>query len=99
MNEHANIVQVARHYPGNGRRDEVAGVLRVLAEDARLASGCFGAQITTSDRNQDALVLISRWESAEANRKFQQQEAYTGFEREIKDSLSRPVDVETFTTA
>jgi len=68
MNEHANVVNVARHHPAGGRRDEVAGMLRVLAEDARKAPGCFGAQITSSDRDRDALVLISRWESAEAMR-------------------------------
>ncbi|HYL08140.1 MAG TPA: antibiotic biosynthesis monooxygenase family protein [Candidatus Udaeobacter sp.] len=99
MNEHANVVNVARHHPAGGRRDEVAGMLRVLAEDARKAPGCFGAQITSSDRDRDGLVLISRWESAEAMRKFQQQDEYTGFEREIGESLSRPLDSETFTTA
>ncbi len=99
MNDHANVVQIARHYATEGRRDEVAGVLRVLAEDARKAPGCFGAQLTESDRDSHALVLISRWESADAMEQFRRQPEYTGFEREIADSMSRGPDVETFTTA
>ena len=99
MNDHASVVQVSRHVPADGRTDEVAGVLRVLAEDARKAPGCFGAQLAASDRDGHALVLIARWESAEAMNRFKQQPEYTGFEREIADSLRRAPETELFTTA
>lgn len=98
MSEHANVVQVSRHYAADGRRDEVAGVLRVLAEDARKAPGCFGAQLTESDQDGHALVLVARWESQQAMERFKQQPEYTGFEREIAESLRRAPETELFTT-
>lgn len=99
MNDHASVVQVSRHYPADGRRDEVAGVLRVLAEDARKAPGCFGAQLAASDQDGHALVFIARWENADAMNSFKGQAEYTGFEREIADSLRKAPQTETFTTA
>ncbi len=98
MNEHASVVQVSRHYPADGRRDEVAGVLRVLAEDARKAKGCFGAQLTESDQDGHALVLVARWDSQQAMERFKRQPEYTGFEREIAESLRRAPETELFTT-
>ncbi len=98
MSDHANVVQVSRHYAADGRRDEVAGVIRVLAEDARKAPGCFGAQLAESDQDGHALVLIARWESQQAMERFKQQPEYTGFEREIADSLRRAPETELFTT-
>ena len=54
---------MVRHEAAKGKRDEVAGLLKAMAEAARLAPGCFGAQVTSSDRDGESLVLVSRWES------------------------------------
>jgi quinol monooxygenase YgiN len=95
MNDHATVVRVERREPAAGRRDEVAGVLKSVAETARDASGCFGAQVATSDREPTQVVLISRWESTEAMQKFHSQPDYTSLERTL-DGAPR---IELFTTA
>ncbi len=95
MNEHASVVRVERHQPGAGKRDEVAGVLRSAAEALRDAKGCFGAQVASSDRNPDQLVLIERWDSDEAMRSFHQRPEFTSLER----SLDGKPTVEVFATA
>ena len=95
MNDHASVVRVERHEPGAGRRDEVAGVLKSAAEVARGASGCFGAQVASSDREPTQVVMISRWESEDAMRKFHSQPDYTSLER----TLDTKPKVELFTTA
>ncbi len=99
MNDHASVVRVARHVPAAGRRDEVAGVLKSAAEAARDASGCFGAQVASSDREPDQVVLISRWESSEAMQKFHSQPEFTSLQRTIEGSLEGAPAVEMFTTA
>ena len=95
MNDHARVVRVERHSPGAGRRDEVAGVLKMAAETARDAAGCFGAQVASSDRNPDQLVLIERWESEETMRSFHERPEFTSLERTLNGKPS----VEVFTTA
>ena len=95
MNDHAAVVRVERREPGAGRRDEVAGVLKSVAEAARDASGCFGAQVASWDREPTQVVLISRWESEDAMKKFTSQPDYTSLERTLDGSPR----VEVFTTA
>jgi quinol monooxygenase YgiN len=95
MNDHARVVRVERHSPAAGRRDEVAGVLKSAAETARDAKGCYGAQVASSDRAPDELVLIERWESEEAMRSFHERPEFTSLIRTI-DGTPR---VEVFTTA
>jgi len=99
MNDHATVVRVERHEPGAGRRDEVAGVLKTLAETARDANGCFGAQVATSDREPTQVTLISRWESEEAMKRFHSDTSYTSLERTLDDSVDGKPRVEIFTTA
>ena len=99
MKDHASVVRVSRHQPTDGRRDEVAGLLKAIAESMRDAPGCFGAQVTSSNRDGAELVLISRWESGDAMEKYNAQPEFTGFQREVKTSLAGPPDVEVFTTA
>jgi quinol monooxygenase YgiN len=99
MNDHATIVRVERHEPAAGRRDEVAGVLKSVAEAARDASGCFGAQVAASDREPTQLVLISRWESEDAMKHFHSGAGYTSLERTLDGSLDGKPRVEVFTTA
>jgi quinol monooxygenase YgiN len=69
-------------------------VLKSAAEAARDASGCFGAQVASSDREPTQVVLISRWESEEAMQKFHAQPDYTSLERTLEDTPK----VEVFTT-
>lgn len=95
MNDHASVVRIERHEPAAGRRDEVAGVLKSAAETARDASGCFGAQVTTSDRQPTQVVLIERWESEDAMRRFHERPEFTSLERTLDNKPS----VEVFTTA
>jgi len=95
MNDHAAVVRVQRHEPGAGRRDEVEGVLKSAAQAARDASGCFGAQVATSDREPTQVVLIERWESPEAMERFHSRPEYTSLERTLDESPK----VEVFTTA
>ncbi|TMF37798.1 MAG: hypothetical protein E6I27_08090 [Chloroflexi bacterium] len=99
MNEHAGVVRLVRHDPGTGRRDEVAGVLKAMAEAARDAPGCFGAQVATSDRDGETLVLISRWESAEAMNHFGDDPGFASLRDQLKESVSKQPDVEVLTTA
>ena len=99
MSEHATVVRVERHEPAAGRRDEVAGVLKSVAEAAREASGCFGAQVASSDRDPSQVVLISRWESSDAVEKFHSQPDYTSLERTLDGSEQARPALETFTTA
>jgi len=99
MNDHAAVVRVQRHEPGAGRRDEVAGVLKSAAQAARDASGCFGAQVATSDREPTQVVLIERWESPEAMEKFGESADFTSLRRQLEPGLTGPPQVEILTTA
>ncbi|HKC19066.1 MAG TPA: antibiotic biosynthesis monooxygenase family protein [Candidatus Dormibacteraeota bacterium] len=88
-------MRVERHEPAAGRRDEVAGVLKSAAETMRDAHGCYGAQVTSSDREPTQVVLIERWESADAMREFHERPEFTSLERTLDNKAS----VEVFTTA
>jgi quinol monooxygenase YgiN len=95
MNDHATVVRIERHEPAAGRRDEIAGVLKSAAETARDVHGCYGAQVTTSDRQPTQVVLIERWESEDAMRRFHEGPDFTSLERTLDNKPS----VEVFTTA
>ena len=95
MNDHAGVVRVERHQLGAGKRDEVAGVLKSAAEALRDAKGCFGAQVASSDQDANQMVLIERWESAEAMNSFHERSEFTSLERTIDGAAK----VEVFTTA
>ncbi len=95
MNDHARVIRLERHDAATGRRDEVAGVLKSAAEAARDASGCYGAQVTSSDRAPNQVVLIERWESEDAMRRFHERPEFTSLERTLDSSP----DVEIFVTA
>ena len=95
MNDHATVVRVERHEPGAGKRDEVAGVLKSAAEAARDAKGCYGAQVASSDQDSKQVVLIERWESADAMKSFHERPEFTSLERTLDGSPT----VEVYTTA
>jgi quinol monooxygenase YgiN len=99
MNDHASVVRISRHEPAAGKRDEVAGLLKAVAESMRDAPGCFGAQVMSSNRDGDQLILVGRWESNDTMEKYNGEAEFTGFQREIKDSLKGAPDVEVLTTA
>lgn len=88
MNDHASAVRIERHEIGAGKRDEVAGMLRLAAETARDASGCFGAQVATSDGQPAQVVLIERWESEDAMRRFHERPEFTSLERTLDNKPS-----------
>lgn len=94
MNDHARVVRIERHDAGAGRRDEVAGVLKSAAEAARDANGCYGAQVTSSDREPAQVVLIERWESDDAMRGFHERPEFTSLIR----TLGQAPMVEVFST-
>jgi quinol monooxygenase YgiN len=95
MNDHARVVRVERHEASAGKHDEVAGVLKSAAEALRDAKGCFGAQVASSDRDPNEVVLIERWESREAMEAFHSRSEFTSLERTLDGSPR----VEVFTTA
>jgi quinol monooxygenase YgiN len=99
MNDHATVVRVARYYPSEGRRDEVAGMLKALAESARDAPGCFGAQVTSSDEDTGAVIVVSRWENRDALRRFGDRPENAGVLRDLEPSLTGRPKAEHFTTA
>lgn len=70
MAEHATVIDVSRYHPADGRRDELLAAMRRIASAASEASGCFGSQVCVSEGDPDALVAVSRWESAEALKRF-----------------------------
>lgn len=70
MADHATVIDVSRYYPAQGKRDELLAAMRRLATAANAAAGCFGSQVCTSEGDPEALIAVSRWESAEALRGF-----------------------------
>jgi quinol monooxygenase YgiN len=70
--EHAHVVRVSTFPPADGRRDELVEVCTSLAELARSADGCFGAQVCTLSERPGVLAVVSRWRDPSAV------EAFTG---------------------
>jgi quinol monooxygenase YgiN len=70
MAEHASVVRIARFRPASGRREELVNRLQSGVEGIRQREGCFGAQICTLREDQDAVVVISRWEHETALEQF-----------------------------
>lgn len=99
MSEHAGLVRVGRFHPASGQRDETVIHLNAMAAAAGRAPGCFGAQVTMSDRDPDALVLISRWESPDALQRFADQTEFADIRAKLEPTLTSPPTFELFTTA
>jgi len=70
MAEHAVIIDVSRYHPASGRRNELLAAMNALAATTGGSEGCFGAQVCASDRDEEALVAISRWASPAALEAF-----------------------------
>jgi quinol monooxygenase YgiN len=66
MSEHAHVIRVSAFRPAPGRRDELVDVCQALAELARVADGCFGAQVCQVSERPDDVAVVSRWRDRSA---------------------------------
>jgi len=68
--EHAGLVRIATFRARPGKADQLLDAARGNASDARAADGCRSAQVCIADEDPDTLLVVSRWESADALRAF-----------------------------
>lgn len=94
MADHATFIDVSRYYPAEGRRDELLEAMRRLARAASGSAGCFGAQVCASDLNPEALVAVSRWESAAALDGFAASPDFMAERESLSGLLARPAERE-----
>jgi heme-degrading monooxygenase HmoA len=99
MAEHATVVDVSRYYPADGKRDGLLEAMRKLAQTVSQAPGCFGSQVCTSDTDGDALIAVSRWESAEALQRFADSSEFAAERDGLSDLLGRRSAREHLTSA
>lgn len=90
MPEHATVLDVSRYYPASERRADLVEAMRRLASSAAKSPGCFGAQVCTSDRDGDALVAVSRWESQAALDAFAADSEFVEQRESLAALLGRP---------
>src|SRR5579884_2576562 len=98
MAEHATVVDVSRYYAADGKRDELTEAMRRIAREAAGSPGCFGAQVCTSKGDPEALVAISRWESAQALDAFSESPAFVREREQLAGLLARPAERERFSS-
>jgi|SRR5215467_465989 len=96
MAEHAVVIDVSRYYAASGRREELLAAMQRLAVTASGWEGCFGAQVCVSDRDEEALVAISRWESEEGLDAFANSPAFVAERERMSSLLARPAEHEHF---
>ena len=96
MADHATVIDVSRYYPSEGKRDELLAAMRRLAGAASSAPGCFGAQVCASDRDGEALVAISRWESDQALEQFARDPAFVSDRDGLAGLLAREAEREHY---
>lgn len=70
-----------------------------LAAAAGQAAGCFGSQVCTSDRDPDALIAVSRWESADAMRAFADSADFVAERERLSGLLGKDAAREHLTSA
>lgn len=98
MTEHAAVVNVSRYRPAAGKREDLVKAMHRMAERARQAKGCFGAQACTSDGDRNSLVAVSRWENPQALDAFSSTAASTAEHEHLKGLLAGPVKRENLTS-
>ena len=96
MTEHAAVIDVSRYYPAPGRRDDLLEAMHTLAAETGRREGCFGAQVCHSDRDREALVAISRWESGAALEAFASSPDFVSQREQLTPLLSRPAEREHY---
>src|SRR2546428_6140412 len=96
--DHATLVRVTHFYPSEGNRDTAVGLLKAIAESARKAPGCYGAQICASDQDPEAVVTVSRWHDRGAMDRFQESPDFSGVMREVQPAMARPSRTEHYQT-
>lgn len=96
MAEHATVIDVSRYYPTGGKRDELVEAMRRLASAASNAQGCFGAQVCESDHYPEAVVALSRWESAGALDAFANSGDFVHERDGLTSLLARPAEHEHY---
>ncbi|TMC14373.1 MAG: hypothetical protein E6J29_03480 [Chloroflexi bacterium] len=66
MAEHARVIRLTRFIPAAGKRADLIETLEEIAERVRQVEGCYGVQVCDVSEDPAPLVVISRWDSAEA---------------------------------
>lgn len=66
MAEHARVIRMTRFVPAAGKRADLIDALEEVAERVRRVEGCYGVQVCDVSEDPRPLVVISRWDSAEA---------------------------------
>jgi len=96
MVEHAVVIDVSRYYPASGQREALLAGMLKLAAAASASGGCFGAQTCASDRDEKALVAISRWASEEALSVFANSRDFIAQREALTLLLAAPAEHEHF---
>lgn len=99
MADHATVVDVSRYYPADGKRDGLLNAMHRLADTVSKAPGCFGSQVCTSDQDPDALIAVSRWESAAALQSFAESPEFVDERQGLTDLLGKESVREHLTSA
>ena len=96
MVEHAVVIDVSRYYPASGQREALLAGMQKLAAATSGWEGCFGAQVCESDRDEKALVAISRWVSEEALSAFANSRDFVAEREALTPLLAAPAEHEHF---
>lgn len=96
MVEHAVVIDVSRYYPASGQREALLAGMQKLAAAASRSTGCFGAQACASDRDEKALVAVSRWASEEALSAFANSRDFVAARDALTLLLATPAEHEHF---
>lgn len=96
MADHAVVIDVSRYYPASGKREELLTAMHALAATTSGSEGCFGAQVCASDRDEEALVAISRWASYQALEAFADSPEFVAEWERMSFLLARPAEREHF---
>lgn len=63
VTEHAGVVQITTFSTDGDRWGQLIASLHEMAEQARGAEGCFGAQVCSDEDRPDSVAVVSRWRS------------------------------------
>lgn len=66
MADHSRVIRISRFVPAPAMRAELLAALHELAIAVRRIEGCFGVQVCDVSEDPTAVIVVSRWSSAEA---------------------------------